>query len=105
MDSKGHNPARIPGGERLHPVGRVRMNRVEQAGALKVALRGFMRKAVFQVAVVILIRLWVDDYRMVKLSCLDERKVLLECKGGCVVGSVPVIREPVWREKMDMSID
>src|SRR5581483_5353152 len=67
-----------PLGERSHPVGRVVAQRVEQARALEIPGPRLVREAVFEIAMIVLVRLRMHDDRVRQRRRLRQPRVLLE---------------------------
>ncbi len=65
MDPERDDPLGVLFYQRLHAGGRIRRDGVEQAGALEEAGPGLVGEAVFEVAVIVLVRLGMHDHDVV----------------------------------------
>ena len=80
---------------------------IEKTRPLKEARRRLVLEAILQIAVVVLIRLRMNDHDMVDLRLGYERLVIRKVRCRRLIGRVFVVRKPlaVGREQMNMSVD
>ena len=89
------------------PGGSVAAGGVEQTGPLKKAALGLVVEAVFEIAVVVLIRLGVDDDAVVELCLGDELFVVVEIGRRRLISSRGRVGETrlVLSEKVYVGVD
>jgi hypothetical protein len=107
VDPQRHNALRVSLHELCHTIRRVGLDRIEQASTLEEHRRRLFLEAILEVAVVVLVRLGMDNERVVDTRLFDKLVVRLERRGWRLVRRIQVVREPllVIREKVDMRID
>ena len=105
VNAQRHDPSGMFFHQRFHARGRIRRNRVEQAGAFEETGRGLVLEAVFQVAMVVLIRFRVNDDGVGDPCLADELDVRFERLGRRLVRGLRRVREALRIEEVHVGID
>ena len=107
MNAEGDDASGVARNEPVQPRGRVGTSGVVKARSLKKALRRFVLEAMLKVGMVVLVRLGVDDDRVVDLRLGEELQVVREVGGLGTIGPRRRVREPrlVLGEQMNVRVD
>jgi hypothetical protein len=105
VDPERHNASGVAFHQRLHTGWRISRYRIEQARPLEESPPWLVGEAVFEVPVIVLVWLGMDDDDAVdaclgcKISVFRQRRCRRLINGACV------IREPLRLEQMDVRVD
>ena len=105
MDPQRDDALRPPFGQRAYSCWRVLPQRIEQACSLKIPRLRFVGKAVFQIPVIVLVRLGVDDNGMGQTSAFDQLQMIFQRISGRFVGRVRCIGEARGIEQVNVRLD
>jgi hypothetical protein len=102
VNAQGDDAFRPTFRQGAHPAWRILAKRIEQARCFEKPWPRFMGEAILQIAVVVLIRLRMNDNRMRQAGCLDKPHVIFQRIGGRPVGRVWRIGNTVGIEEVNV---
>ncbi len=105
VNAQGDDALRPAVRQGAHAAGRILAQRVEQAGSFEIPRPRLMRKAVFQVAVIVLVGLRMHDDGVRQPGGLHQADVIFQRVGGGLVRRVRRVGDAVGIEEVNVGFD